>query len=519
MNDAPQPLRLTVRDLSKDYVVRVLDGVQFELRAGEIHALLGANGAGKSTLCKIIAGLIPATSGTMTLNGVPYSPADKRFAESQGVQIVQQELNLIPTLSVAENLLLGRYPQRWGIIDRRALHAQARVALDRFGLTEIRTDRSAGSLGVGQQQMLEIAAALDRNCELLILDEPTAALSAGETERLFQRLAELRKQGVGIIYISHRLDEIAKIADRLTVLRDGKYVSTHAVSEFQPIERVIDLMTGETQAALHALQNHRSYTTERTMIRVAGMSRAPAVRDVSFSVRAGERYGIAGLVGSGRTELLRLIFGADRAESGELFLRGETESRRFHHPQAAVAAGLAMVTEDRKQNGLLLSQSIRVNTTLSSLELLTGAAGVINRRQEVAVVEAERVRLQIHARDIEQSVGTLSGGNQQKVAVAKWLLKEADVFLFDEPTRGIDVAARRNIHQLFDQLAAQGKALIIVSSDLEELFETCDRIGVMSAGRLVSEYTRETWSYEAIMQDCFSGYTQQATRTVSGITS
>jgi len=515
MTGDTRSLLFEARDVCKDYVVRVLDEVQLELRPGEIHALLGANGAGKSTLCKIIAGLTPATAGNMLLNGVPYAPVDKRFAESRGVQIVQQELNLIPTLSVAENLLLGRYPQRWGVINRRRLHEQARVALDRFGLNEIKTDQSADSLGVGQQQMLEIAAALDRKCELLILDEPTAALSAGETERLFARLKELRARGVGIIYISHRLDEIARIADRLTVLRDGKYVSTHAVSEFEPIERVVDLMTGEVQAVQHALQEHTNHSTETSVLRVEGMTGGP-VQDVRFSVQAGERYGIAGLVGSGRTELLRLIFGADRAERGELFLRGEATSRQFAHPQEAVQAGLAMVTEDRKQNGLLLSQSIRVNTTLACLDLLTGAAGVIDRKREVALVEGERRRLQIHARDVEQSVGTLSGGNQQKVAVAKWLLQDADLFLFDEPTRGIDVAARRNIHQLFDQLAANGKALVIVSSDLEELFETCDRIGVMSAGRLVAEYTRENWSYDAIMQDCFSGYSQQAKETVSG---
>ena len=515
MTGDQRPLRFSAEGLAKDYVVRVLDEVSFELCAGEIHALVGANGAGKSTLCKIISGLTPATEGRMQLNGAPYSPEDKRSAESQGVQIVQQELNLIPTLSVAENLSLGRYPQRWGIIDRKRLHQCARSALDRFGLTEIGTDESAGSLGVGQQQMLEIAAALDRKCELLILDEPTAALSAGETERLFARLDELRTQGVGIIYISHRLDEIARIADRLTVLRDGKYVSTHAVSEFQPIERVVDLMTGETQAVQHALEEHTNHSSETTVLRVKGMSGGP-VRDVSFSVQAGERYGIAGLVGAGRTELLRLIFGADRATQGELFLRDESVSRLFRHPHEAVASRLAMVTEDRKQNGLLLSQSIRVNTTLTSLDRLSGALGVIDDHREASVVQAEWDRLRIHARDQEQSVGTLSGGNQQKVAVVKWLLKDADVFLFDEPTRGIDVAARRKIHQLFDELARQGKALVIVSSDLEELFETCDRIGVMSAGRLVNEYPRDDWSYEAIMQDCFSGYSSQATTTVSG---
>lgn len=511
------PPRFSAEGLSKDYVVRVLDGVPFELRAGEIHALVGANGAGKSTLCKMISGLVPPTEGQMQLNGVPYSPADKRSAESLGVQIVQQELNLIPTLSVAENLLLGRYPQRWGVIDRRELQRRARAALDRFGLTEIAVDQSAGSLGVGQQQMLEIAAALDRKCELLILDEPTAALSAGETERLFARLDELRAQGVGIIYISHRLDEIARIADRLTVLRDGKYVSTHAVSEFQPIERVVDLMTGETQAVQHALQEHTNHSQTQTLLRVEGMTGGP-VQEVSFSVQAGERLGIAGLVGAGRTELLRLIFGADRTTRGDVFLRGESVPRRFGHPHEAVAAKMAMVTEDRKQNGLLLSQSIRVNTTLTSLDLLAGTLGVIDGRRETSVVQAEWERLGIHARDMEQSVGTLSGGNQQKVAVAKWLLKDVDVFLFDEPTRGIDVAARRKIHQLFDQLAREGKALVIVSSDLEELFETCDRIGVMSAGRLVNTYSRADWSYEAIMQDCFAGYSSQEKTTVSGTT-
>ncbi len=510
-------LRFSAEGLSKDYVVRVLDGVRFELRAGEIHALVGANGAGKSTLCKLISGLVPPTEGQMLLNGVPYSPGDKRSAESLGVQIVQQELNLIPTLSVAENLLLVRYPQRWGVIDRRELQRRARAALDRFGLTDIATDQSAGSLGVGQQQMLEIAAALDRKCELLILDEPTAALSAGETERLFARLDELRAQGVGIIYISHRLDEIARIADRLTVLRDGKYVSTHAVSEFQPIERVVDLMTGETQAVEHALQEHTNHSQAQTLLRVEGMTGGP-VQEVSFAVQAGERYGIAGLVGAGRTELLRLIFGADRATRGDVFLRGESVPRRFGHPHEAVAAKMAMVTEDRKQNGLLLSQSIRVNTTLPSLDRLAGTAGVIDRQREATVVRTEWERLGIRARDMEQSVGTLSGGNQQKVAVAKWLLKDADVFLFDEPTRGIDVAARRKIHQLFDELARQGRTLVIVSSDLEELFETCDRIGVMSAGRLVSEYGREEWSYDGIMQDCFAGYASQEKTKTGGTT-
>ena len=495
---------LAVRDLTKRYSVTVLDRVAFDLRAGEIHALLGANGAGKSTLCRIISGLVRPTAGEMILSGQLYAPATKQAAESVGVQIIQQELNLIPTLSVAENLMLTRLPSRGGIINQRVLHRRARRALDRFGLEDVDTETLVGSLGVGRRQMVEIAAALDCDCKILILDEPTAALSANETERLFRWLARLREQQVGIIYISHRLDEVARIADRVTVLRDGKYVSTQPASGLTT-NAMVDLMTGqrEDSAASH---QHTSFTQDRIAMRVEGLCRGKLLQDVAFEVRAGQRLGIAGLVGSGRTELLRAIFGADVAQHGRVQLGETADAQRFRHPSQAVAAGMAMVTEDRKQNGLLLQQSIRVNTTLCALRRDFSTRGLIRSRAEHDSAESMCRKMETRCTSVEQLASTLSGGNQQKVVVGKWLVRDADVFLFDEPTRGIDVAARLRIYRLFDSLARDGKALVIVSSDLDELLDTCDRIAVMSAGQLVATFDRDSWSHDKIMQASFSGY-------------
>ena len=493
---------LTLHGLTKRYgPVTVVDGCSLSFRGGEVHALLGANGAGKSTLVRMISGLVEPSAGTMTLGGTPYQPAGKRAAETAGVEIVQQELNLIPTLSVAENLRLARLPARGGIIRRGELRKAARVALDRFRLTDIDPDTKVGTLGVGRRQMVEIAAALDRECRLLILDEPTAALSAAESEALFDWLGRLRDRGVGLVYISHRLDEVARLADRVSVLRDGRHVGTYPAAEC-PTDRMVELMSGESSAQG---EYAGSLAREETVLRVANLSGGP-VRDVSFEVKAGERLGIAGLVGSGRTELLRLVFGADIAVSGAVHLRGSVDPRRFRHPREAVAAGLAMVTEDRKQNGLLLPHSIGVNASLASLGRLFSRGGVLRKRAEAEAAERQVASLDVRCRGIGQPVGTLSGGNQQKVAVAKWLVRTADVFLFDEPTRGIDVAARRRIYRLLDSLAAEGKGIVVVSSDLDELLEVCDRIAVMSAGRLVETFTRDDWSADRMMKAAFSGY-------------
>ena len=496
---------LEVVDLSKRYAVTVLDRVQLQVRAGEIHALLGANGAGKSTLCKIVAGLIPATSGSMLLGGKPFSPTTKQHAESAGVQIVQQELELIPTLTVAENLYFGRMPASLGVVRRRELNQRARAALDRFGLTEISTEQKVESLGVGRQQMVEIAKALDRDCRLLILDEPTAALSSAETQTLFKWLRRLREAGVGLIYISHRLEEVAGIADRLTVLRDGRCVCTRETSDVTTDE-MVELMSGDSDAIDAEKEQHNSFAIDEFAMRVDSMSN-DAIHDVSLNLRRGERLGIAGLVGSGRTELLRAIFGADPCHRGYVQL-GDSETKlRFLHPSEAVAAGVAMVTEDRKRNGLLLSQSIRTNTTLNSLRQQFARWGILRGVKEASVARAMCDTMETRCTNIEQTVETLSGGNQQKVAVSKWLVRDADVFLFDEPTRGIDVAARRRIYAVLESLAKAGKGIVIVSSDLEELYEICDRISVMAGGILVQTFARGEWSEEAIMHAAFSNST------------
>ncbi|TWU62461.1 sugar ABC transporter ATP-binding protein [Crateriforma conspicua] len=502
------PDLFTAKGLCKRYGrVTVLDDCDVAIRGGEIHALLGANGAGKSTLVRMMAGLLEPTAGSMQLDSIDYAPNSKRDAEIAGVEIVQQELNLIATLSVAENLMLARLPSIGGVIRRGPLKDRARAALDRVGLNDVPVDTPVAKLGVGKQQMVEIAAALDRQCRILILDEPTAALSAAESETLFRWLNKLRDEGVGIVYISHRLDEVARLADRITVLRDGRKIGTFDAVECST-DRMVELMSGDSGSGDSAL--HPSRRQVDTVLRVDALTGGP-VDHVSFNVNRGERLGIAGLVGSGRTELLRLIFGADVAMSGNIHLRDDATAYRFHHPRQAVAAGIAMVTEDRKDNGLLLSKSIQFNTTLASLRHRFANAGMVRGRIERSATQTQCDQLDIRCSTIDQCVGTLSGGNQQKVAIAKWLVRDADVFLFDEPTRGIDVAARRRIYRLIDTLAKDGKGVVIVSSDLEELLETCDRIAVMSDGRLVETFERNDWSHDRIMQAAFSGYRTQET--------
>ena len=499
------PLLFSARQIDKHYASPVLSGVDLQLAASEIRALLGANGAGKSTLSKIISGLVQPTAGEMYLNGRVYAPASKRDAECAGVQIVQQELNLVAGLTVAENLFLNRLPRRWGCVSYKQLQRDAEQALQRVGLEDVRPAVPIESLGVGQQQLVEIAAALARDCRILILDEPTAALTDREIERLFTQLRRLRAAGTGMIYISHRLDEIRAIADTATVLRDGRVVATSPVAELSVAEMVRQ-MVGD---AAGQARSHRSLFGGPAL-QVKSLSRAPAFHDVSFTVHAGERLGIAGLIGSGRTELLRAIFGADRADSGELRIGKGGRPRRFSHPRQAVAAGLAMVTEDRKQDGLLLTKSVRINTSLASPARFRGPLGRLDRLQEISAANRLATELSTKCESVEQPVEQLSGGNQQKVVVAKWLLRDADVLLLDEPTRGIDIGARQQLYRKIDELAARGKALVIVSSDLQELMDVCDRILVLSAGHVTAEFVRGRWSQEEIMAAAFAGYLQRA---------
>ena len=488
------PVLLECRGLGKRYATPVLAGVDLDLRAGEVLALTGENGAGKSTLSKIIAGLVQPTAGTLTLAGRPYAPASRQDAERLGVRMVMQELSLVPTLSVAENLLLGRLPQRFGFIRGDALNEAAARQMALIGLDDVDPRLPVSALGVGYQQMVEIARSLVGDCRLLILDEPTATLTTREIAHLFEQIALLKARGVAVVYISHRLDELQQVADRVMVLRDGRHIDTRAMREVTQADIVRSMVGRDVHEGL-----------DRD-VRPRGLARGSAVRDVSFDLHAGEVLGLAGLVGSGRTELLRLIAGADRRDGGEILLGESDVPARIASTMRAVRQGIGFVTEDRKSQGLLLPQSIRVNATLANLGAVS-RGGWLQGDVERAEVERLRALLRVRSDSIEQPVAELSGGNQQKVVFARWLHRDCDVLLLDEPTRGVDIGARADIYAQMGQLAAAGKALLMVSSDLRELMSQCDRIGVMSAGRLVRIFERGAWTEQLLLEAAFSAYT------------
>jgi ribose transport system ATP-binding protein len=495
---------IEVRRLEKSYTpgVPVLQGFDFALRRGEVHALVGSNGAGKSTLAKILTGLTPANEGEILLQGRPYQPRSKPEATEAGVVMVLQELNLIPTLTVAENLFLHRLPHRLGVVSRAKLREQAGAALRRVGLESLDPDSPAGSLGVGQQQLVEIAAALAQRSSVLILDEPTAALTGPEIERLFDQIRRLQAEGVALIYISHRMDEIGRIADAVTVMRDGRRIATHRVGQVETRQLVRE-MAG-TELADRPLRGAAGGNAEPGLS-VRDLWSGQAVRGVSFEARRGEILGIAGLIGSGRTETLRALFGAERIDAGEVRLGPSGEPFRPGSPVDAVRKGLALIPEDRKQDGLLLRQPVILNATLAALER-HARWGIRQRHREEEAATAGCDRLAVKRDSLEQSVGELSGGNQQKIVIARWLLRESEVFLFDEPTRGIDVAAKETIYRLLDELAGQGKTLVVVSSDLVELMRISHRIVVLSNGRVTGEFGPEEWTQERITEAAFAGY-------------
>jgi ribose transport system ATP-binding protein len=496
--------RLAVRALKKSFGANaVLRGLDFDLAPGEIHALVGGNGAGKSTFSKIVAGLEPRDAGQVQLDGVAFAPSSRRAAQAAGVVMVLQELSVLPTLSVGENLFLHALPRRWaGLIDRPRLRCAARAALDRVGLTTIAPEVSAATLGVGRQQLVEIAAGLAQECRLLILDEPTAALTGAEIETLFALLRELRARGTSLLYISHRLDEIGILADRVSVLRDGQLVATLAARD-APREQLIALLAGDSLAtAGPAAAGPRG----NLALRVRDLHAGPAVRGISFDVHEGEIVGLGGLVGAGRTELLRAIFGADRIGRGTLALGPGQPAYAPASTREAVMAGFAFVPEDRKQHGLFAPLSVRTNASIARLPRRGGLPGWLHAEAEAAEVEGLLGDLQVRYADAGQPVAELSGGNQQRIVIGRWLRRDVRIWLLDEPTRGVDAAARRAIYALLRARAEAGAALLVASSDYEELTTLCDRVIVLSHGVVGGEFARGTLTPAAFTTAAFAGF-------------
>ena len=483
---------LVMDRITKDFPgVRALGGVTLEVRRGEVHALVGENGAGKSTLMKILAGAVLGDKGEIRIEGRPVEIASPHAAQELGVSMIYQEFNLVPHLTVAENIWLGREPQVLpGIIDWGRMFRDAAAVLARLGVN-IDPRTPVARLSVAQQQMVEIAKAISARAKLIVMDEPSATLTEHELARLFDLIRALRDDGVSIVYISHRLEEIFEIADRVTVLRDGQVIGTHQVRDVTK-DDIIRMMVGRQ---LTAQIPKRQVEMGQEALRVEGLS-GGIVRDVSFVVRAGEIVCLTGLVGAGRTEVARLIFGAEPRASGHIFIHGK--EARIRSPRDAIRHGVGFVTEDRKEQGLVLGLTVRENVTLAHLDLLSHY-GFIRRQQERSAARRFIEALGIRTPSPEQVTRNLSGGTQQKVVLAKWLLTESRVLLFDEPTRGIDVGAKAEIYQLMGGLAASGVAMVMITSELPEAIGMGDRILVMHEGRIAAEMPRAEATQEQIM--------------------
>ncbi|KHK58373.1 D-ribose transporter ATP-binding protein [Ralstonia sp. A12] len=472
--------------------VVALDGVDLNLRAGEVHAICGENGAGKSTLMKIISGQYTADDGTVWYRGEAVRFSSTTEAQAAGIAIIHQELNLVPHLSVAENIFLAREPKRGPFIDYRKLNANARSYLQRIGLN-IEPTTLVSALSIAQQQMVEIAKALSLDACVLIMDEPTSSLTESETVHLFRIIKELRADGVAILYISHRLDEMAEIVDRVTVLRDGRYIAT---SDFASItvNEIVARMVGRSLDDVFPAR--QSVPTDEVLLRVNELSRAGVFGPVSFELRKGEILGFAGLMGAGRTEVARAIFGADRIDAGSIMLGDSPVTIRS--PREAIRQGIAYLSEDRKKDGLALSMPVAVNITLANVRAIS-SRGFLRFSEETAVAKRYVRELNIRTPSVGQTVRNLSGGNQQKIVIGKWLYRGSRILFFDEPTRGIDVGAKYAIYGLMDELAADGVGVVLISSELPELLGMTDRIAVFHEGRITAVLETKKTNQEEIL--------------------
>jgi ribose transport system ATP-binding protein len=487
-------LLVEMTGISKSFPgVHALDDCRFELHPGEVHALVGENGAGKSTLMKILAGIYRRDAGTIKVRGAEVEILSPRAAQDLGIAIIHQELNLMGHLTVAQNIFIGREPRRGFVLDDKALNRKAAELFEELHLNLDPTAR-VSRLAVAQQQMVEIAKALSFSSDVLIMDEPTAALTETEIDELFRITRHLRERGHGIVHISHRLEELKRITDRVTVMRDGRYVDT-VITADASIGQIISMMVGRT--VFEATPELPETVDPNIVLDVRGLNLGRQVRDISFQLHRGEILGVAGLVGAGRTEVMRAIFAADRPESGTITIKGQPATVRS--PSDAVQHGIAYLSEDRKRYGLALGMDVEVNTVLASLGRFANRFGWVRtgatRKQALEQVKA----LAIKTPGISQRVKNLSGGNQQKVVIAKWLTADTDILIFDEPTRGIDVGAKSEIYRLLNDLARQGKSIIMISSELPEILRMSHRILVMCEGRITGELTSAEATQEKIM--------------------
>jgi ribose transport system ATP-binding protein len=488
---------LLMQGICKAYPgVQALKEVNFEVRAGEVHALVGENGAGKSTLVKIITGAVQPDRGEIVFKGSELERLDPRFSRDLGIGVTYQEINLVGALSVAENVLFGHFPARGGLLDWRRLNEEAARLLQELNL-DIDPTTLVEDLSVGQQQLVEIARAAFLTRELIIMDEPTSALSEQETEVLFSLIERLKDRGTSVIYVSHRLEEVLRIADRITVLRDGEYVGTLERAQATQ-DAIIHMMVGREISDLFPKQDA---TIGEPVLEVRNLSRRGAFHDINFSLRKGEIVGLFGLLGSGRTETAHAIFGLDHIDEGEIFLDGEKVE--ISSPAKAIGHGLGFVPEDRKTLGVVLRFNVRENISLPSLGALT-QLGLISSRKERELARHMVEQLDIRTPSLDQKVVNLSGGNQQKVVIAKWLARESNVLIVDEPTRGIDVATKAQVHALMSQLAQEGVGVLMISSELPEVLAMSDRILVLHEGRITGEFSRNNATSEAIMR-CATG--------------
>lgn len=490
-------IAVTMENITMEFPgVKALDQVNFETVKGEVHVLLGENGAGKSTLMKILTGVYKQTEGKIFLRGEPCEINSIKDAEAKGISMIFQELNLVPYLSVAENIFLGREPRKGIQIDWKKVNKEAQELLDNLGV-KIKAKSIVKSLTIAQQQMVEIAKALSHNPDVIIMDEPTSSLTDREIEELFKTIRDLKSRGVCIVYISHRMEELLAIGDRVTVLRDGQYVGTVTVKE-TTIDKLIQMMVGRS---LNEKFPKEIAEIGDESIRVTNICRGNVLRNASFYARKGEVVGFAGLMGAGRTELMRAVFGADKIDSGEIYINAKKAT--IKSPKDAIRFGIGFLTEDRKHQGLVLKLDVKQNITLSSLEKIISNTA-INFRKEKIICKKLVEDLNVKTPGLYQKVKFLSGGNQQKVVLAKWLATDSNILIIDEPTRGIDVGAKVEIYKLINKLTKAGNTVLMVSSELPEILGMSDRIYVMHEGEVTGELAREEATQERILH-CATG--------------